>query len=174
VTTFLKFSTCRTSKIQVAMKHVRCEANVERGQIKLPPAVHLPDHTKVSSRGGRAFQYCTAMMWYLAVSTLFADAEPHHCVAAQLKASVEELGGGLGHVGWAFQVRNVSHQACQLQGTPQHRSVSEFVLESGQGVGKALLKDAMLRPLQAADIARHTRLRSPRKGRRRPPLLFEV
>jgi hypothetical protein len=29
------------------MKHIAYEAIVESGQITLPPAVHLPDHTKV-------------------------------------------------------------------------------------------------------------------------------
>jgi hypothetical protein len=29
------------------MKHIAYEATVESGQIKLPPTVHLPDHTKV-------------------------------------------------------------------------------------------------------------------------------
>ena len=35
------------SKIDRAMKTITYEATVENGQIKLPGAIHLPDHTKV-------------------------------------------------------------------------------------------------------------------------------
>ena len=35
------------SKIHSAMKTTTYEAIVENGQIKLPPTVHLPEHTKV-------------------------------------------------------------------------------------------------------------------------------
>jgi GNAT superfamily N-acetyltransferase len=44
----------------------------------------------------------------------------------------------------------------------------------GQGVGKALLKDAMLRTLQAADIAGHTSVCGPCEGRRGAALLSEI